>query len=119
MVLVLEPSIESLREAAKIRNKLKEQNGALRILSVVNHTKPESTYVLTLQDIEQVLQVPVDTVIPFEARLMQMLIDHEDILNQKGKLPSPIQALARAILGLSPVSRKPSLSLKRILGNRS
>lgn len=119
VVLVLEPSIESLREASKIRNELKEQNRALRILPVMNHTKPESAYVLTLQDIEQVLQVPVDTVVPFEARLMQMLIDHEDILKQTGKLSSPIQALVRSILGLGQISTKPSLSWKRFLRNRA
>lgn len=119
VVLVLEPSIESLREAAKIRNEIKEQNKAIRILLVVNYTKPEATYVLTLPEIEEVLKASIDIVIPFEARLMQMLIDRENILNQKGKLSAPLQALAKLILGISIANSNTSWSLKRLLRKRT
>ncbi|NOH36010.1 hypothetical protein [Vibrio chagasii] len=115
LVLVIEPSLESLRQASKVQAILQEEKSRIRLLTVVNYTKPNNAYTVSVQEIESVLRSSVDVCIPFEPRLAQLLMDKGSILTQTWPLTGSIMSLVRSVLGIKRTDESTRFSLKKLL----
>ena len=115
LVLVIEPSLESLRQASKVQAILREEKSRIRLLTVVNYTKPNNAYTVSVQEIESVLRTSVDVCIPFEPRLAQLLMDKGSILTQTWPLTGSITSLVRSVLGIKRTDESTRFSLKKLL----
>ncbi|MCB5362009.1 hypothetical protein CSB62_23780 [Vibrio splendidus] len=115
LVLVIEPSFESLRQASKVQAILQEEKSRVRLLTVVNYSKPNNAYAVSLKEIESVLRTSVDVCVPFEPRLAQVLMDKGNILSQTWPLTDSVISLVHSVLGIKQVVKSPKFSLKKLL----
>ena len=115
LVLVIEPSLDSLRQASKVQAILQEEKSQIRLLTVVNYIKPNNAYVVSLQEIESVLRTSVDVCVPFEPRLAQLFMDKGSILTQTWPLTESVMSLAHTVLGIKQTVKSTKFSLKKLL----
>lgn len=101
IVLVMEPSVSSVRDAARMRNKLLRHNpsSSLRLILVMNHTMPKKAATITTADAENFLKQKIDVEIPFCERLSSHILDNERIAKTSLKAAKPLKQLTSILLG--------------------
>lgn len=123
IVLVLEPTVSSLRDTARLKTRIEAHNtnDALRLLIVVNHIKPERFITVSMKEIEELLKQPIDVIIPYCPALNQTILMGKNASDSVLKMASPLRSLASLILGESIIEKKvwwqqwlPSFKAKRI-----
>lgn len=109
IVLVLEPTVSALRDAARLKTRIEENNSneSLRLLIVVNHSHPERTASVTLKDIEKLLVKPIDVVIPYCLQANQTIMSGQLASNSSLKMAMPLKNLASLILGEVQTEKTP------------
>lgn len=101
VILVFSPTVSSLRDAARIRQRLTEEAGDknLRMYLVLNYVNPESTATITLAEAEKYLHQKVDVIIPYVKKMDAFILEHKRISKMGGKAAKSISKLTSLIIG--------------------
>ncbi|MDB1123131.1 AAA family ATPase [Vibrio algarum] len=101
VILVLEPTVSSLRDAARIKQQLEDENqeSNMRMFIVLNYCVPTSSATVTLQEVEKFLRTDVDVVIPFVKRLDSYILERKRISKIGGKTEKALRKLVALIVG--------------------
>lgn len=108
IVLVIESSVSSLRDAARMRDSIRKvnQSNALRLILVLNNTMPKKATTVNRQDVENFLKQKIDIEIPFCEQLPATILDNKRIAKTSLKAAKPLQELTSVILGESAAPKK-------------
>lgn len=98
-VLVLEPTVSCLREAARVISGLDKYNSTVRCIVVLNYTIPEKSATVTKEEIEKYLRQPVDVTCPFESKFGSMVLEGKHLYKQTLPLSHSINRLTSLLLG--------------------
>ena len=103
VILVISPTISSLREAARINKDIKteaETKGTpLRIIVVLNYSLPEACATVSRDEIEEFLRKPIDIEIPYVKKLDAKILDNKRISDLRGQPSKSLHNLAALIFG--------------------
>lgn len=113
IVLVMSATVASVRDAARMRDKIKRLNSddSLRIILVMNHTHPKKAETLSKEDAEAFLKQPIDIEIPYCEQLPALILDNKRIAKSPLKAAEPLRQLTSTILGEKAGSTKKKRSL--------
>lgn len=114
MVLVLEPTVSSLREATKIKAHLDRAKSAARLIIVLNNTMQEKAASVSATEIAKNLRQAIDITCPFEEDINSLILQGKRIYQQKGKIGESLQHLTSLLIGESIEENKSSL-IKRLV----
>lgn len=103
LIVVIEPSVSSVRDANRVVSEIKKQrvelDHPLRVLVVLNQRQPEKFNSMTSVEIEKYLGSKIDITIPFVPQINQMKLYQSHIYNSKTKATKPLQHLVKLIMG--------------------
>ncbi|WP_434355710.1 hypothetical protein NF212_11430 [Parasalinivibrio latis] len=104
IVLILEPTVSSLREAAILNIELNKHrkdhhDHAIRIITVLNHNRPEKSASITDAEIEKYLGHKPDIVLPYVSSLNEQILRGEHIYLGKSQMSKQIKGLVKLIMG--------------------
>lgn len=114
MVMVIEPTVSSLREAARTMRRLEELGSTARILIVLNHTICQKSSTVTQQDVEKYLRQSINVVCPHEPKLGRMILDGKHLFQQDYPISQSLNKLTALLLGEAIETSKAPL-LKRLM----
>ncbi|GEA60670.1 AAA family ATPase [Vibrio comitans] len=104
-ILVIEPSVSSVRSAQRLLDKINEvaipQAARPRILIVLNFHRPEGSFNLTKEEVEKFVKHKIDVSIPFYKYAAKQLIDGNRIYDLEKGSNSGIADLTMLINGQS------------------
>lgn len=108
IVLVMSATVASVRDAARMREKIKKLNGSesLRLILVMNHILPIKSETLNKQDAETFLKQPIDIEIPFCDQLNAHILEKGRVARSSLKAAKPLRQLTSTILGEKANSSK-------------
>lgn len=113
IVVVIEPTVASLRDAARITTQLAQAQshsmtaGELRIITVLNYRLPSRYASVSLQEVEKYTGKPVDIIIPYEEKVDLLLLEGQRISYTKTKMGCQIKALSSLLLGEEKAVKNP------------
>ncbi|NLS13079.1 type II secretion system protein Z [Vibrio sp. SM6] len=114
IILVVAPTISSLREAARLNHLLQAESEAtgqkVRTLVVLNYNLPAVNATVTKTEVEQYLRRRVDVVVPFIKKVDAQILDDKRMSDARGKSGRALQSLAASIFG-EETPKRPLLSL--------
>ena len=111
VVLVIDQTVSSLREASRVLSVVKEKKLEMRFIIVVNNTKPEKYSTVDLKDIKKHIDRSVDVICPFEPKIGSALLHGESIHSKNMLISQSFNDVTALLLG--ETVKKPSL-LKRL-----
>jgi pilus assembly protein CpaE len=113
IVLVMAPTVSSVRDAARMRDKIQKINhsDSLRLIFVMNNMLPKKAQTLSLADAEAFLKRKIDIVIPYCEHLSFYILDDKRIAKTSLKPAKPLKELASVVLGESTEEKKRKRSL--------
>ena len=113
IVLVMAPTVSSVRDAARMRDKINRINrsDSLRLILVMNNSLPKKAQTLSLVDAEKFLKHKVDIVIPYCEQLPFYILDDKRIAKTSLKAAKSFKELASVVLGESKEENKKARSL--------
>lgn len=116
LVVVMEPTISSLRDTAILLNELKKRqqeqeddDRSVRIVVLLNHHRAPRLNTVNLDEIHKYLVCPIDINLPYELSIAEHILHGSHISSGRTKLAAQIQRLASLIMG-EEVKAKPKLS---------
>lgn len=113
IVVVIEPTVASLRDAARITTQITQAQShsttasELRILTVLNYRLPAKYASVSQQEVEKYTGKPIDIVIPYEEKVDLLLLEGLRIVDTKSKMALQIKALSSLLLGEESIIKKP------------
>lgn len=113
-VLVIEPTVSSVREARRLLAELKERLATCRIITVLNYSINEKAATLTIKEIEEATAARIDIVIPHEPQAGRIVLEGKRLYQQKLPIAQQLNNLTSLLLGESLETAKPSL-MSRLL----
>lgn len=103
IVLLLEPTVSSLREAGRIMTGIKsyiETNpDSLRVIVVVNNSRGGKFETVTPSEITHYLKHKIDISLPYAAEAGDIILQGERLIESRSKLAKPLKILTSLILG--------------------
>lgn len=114
IVLVMEPTVSSLRDASRICMQLQKLETKARIIVVVNHTFPEKHATVTREEIEKYLRRPIDVVCPFDSQISKAIFAGKHLHELKLPISKSIKQITAALLGEKLESTRVGLFSKLI-----
>lgn len=113
IVLVMSPTVSSVRDAARMREKIQKinQSDSLRLILVMNNTLPKKAQTLSLNDAEAFLKQKIDIEIPYCEEISFYILDDKRIAKTALKAAKPLKELTSVVLGESPEVKKTKRSL--------
>ncbi|WP_417347713.1 AAA family ATPase [Ferrimonas sp.] len=119
IVLVLEPSVTSLRNGQQLLEAVAKHNldsgDETRVLLVANYHRPESAFSLSLQEMKQYMEREMDIVIPFNKQTSHLVLEGRRLHKQESGKQKPLTALYRLINGqLAPQKSSPLTLFKEV-----
>jgi pilus assembly protein CpaE len=106
-IMVADQTLRSVRDTIRLRTTLGEGDGKRRNLLVVNRHGEGGRHAVTLQEMEDVLEVRPKTVIPFQPTLFTTVTGSTRIaVARYGKVGDAISALALGLSGRLPERRR-------------
>lgn len=106
LVLTLEPTVSSLRDAARVISELDKHRATVRCIVVLNYTVPEKSATVSIEEIEKYLQQAIDIVCPFEPNLGAMILKGKHLYQQNHPISQSVNRLTSLLLGQnSPKSK--------------
>jgi pilus assembly protein CpaE len=99
-VLVLDPSMSSLRQLHEWQQRFESQRAEQRVITVLNYNLPERHCLLSSKQFEDVLQRPLDHILPWQPERVSESLDlGVPLVNGRGKLASALMSLSQDIMG--------------------
>ncbi|NLS13782.1 P-loop NTPase [Vibrio sp. SM6] len=108
LVLLIEPTVSSVREAKRVLKNLELSNSTARCLFVLNYTITESAASVTLADIKSYLGREPDVIFPNEPKLSKAILESKHIYSQKSAMSQSLHKLTALLLG--QVDKQPKSS---------
>ena len=102
LVLVIEQSVSSLREASLVLNAVNEKKLAVRVIVIVNQIKPEKYSTVDLDGIEKYIDKKLDVLCPFEPKLGSILLRGESVHSKSLPISRSLSHLTSLLLGETP-----------------
>ncbi|MDA0148798.1 AAA family ATPase [Vibrio sp. LaRot3] len=103
IILVISPTISSLREAARQHKEIKElaetKSSPVRIIVVLNYSLPDSCATVSREEVEEFLRRPVDIVVPYMKKLDAHILDKKRVTDYRGQPAKAMENLAALIFG--------------------
>lgn len=103
-VLIIEPSVSSVREAGRIISALDKIGSPLRCILVMNYTRPELSATITRAEVEKCLGQKIDIVCDFDKTASKEIISGKHIYQLNNALSNQFHKLTSLILGQQNVS---------------
>ncbi|GLR73391.1 AAA family ATPase [Aliivibrio sifiae] len=107
VVLVIDQTVSSLREASRVLSSVKEKKLAMRFIIVVNNTKPEKYSTVDLKDIKKHIGKNVDVICPFEPKIGSALLLGESVFSKNMPISLSLNSITALLLG--ETLKRPSL----------
>ncbi|WP_372184420.1 CpaE family protein [Vibrio sp. 10N.222.55.F12] len=105
IIVVLEPSVSSVRNARTLLSALEQnqvsQSRRTRIITLANHHRPESTFVIGQGDITKYLESKVDIDMPYCKRLSHLIVEGKRAHKHEKSIRKTIEDLSNLINGQS------------------
>jgi len=106
-IVVADQTLRSVRDTVRLRAVLGDGDGKRRNLLVVNRHGEGGRHAVTLQEMQQVLEVKPNSVIPFQPTLFAMVTGSTKIAAaRRGKFREAISTLALGLSGRTPERRR-------------
>ena len=106
-IIVADQTLRSVRDTVRLRAVLGDGDGKRRNLLVVNRHGEGGRHAVTLQEMQQVLEVKPNSVIPFQPTLFAMVTGSTKIAAaRRGKFREAISTLALGLSGRTPERRR-------------
>jgi pilus assembly protein CpaE len=103
LILLLEPTVSSVRSAKKMSIRLneaiKKSGKSIKLLFVLNHHRSKTHSAFSEQEISKVLGTSIDHELPFEAHTDKILLTGQRLYTSSAKLAQPLQNLVTEIMG--------------------
>ncbi|QUM81967.1 chromosome partitioning protein ParA [Moritella sp. 5] len=113
-VLIIDPTVSSVREAGRVMSVLNEIGAPLRCILVMNHTRPETSASITRSEIENFLGEKIDVVCAFDKNACKDIIEGKHLYQLNTALSRDLHKLTGLILGQQFIPYK-GFSIKRLL----
>jgi pilus assembly protein CpaE len=109
-VLVIDPTVSSVREAARLKERVHKLNSnpALRLITVLNHTVANKLATAGKQEAETILKQPIDIEIPYCDAINATILEDKRVVASKLKAAEPLKQLTSLLLGETLVQAKGS-----------
>ncbi|MEZ8605148.1 AAA family ATPase [Vibrio splendidus] len=119
IVVVLEPTVSSAREAKRTLQSINHIDSKVRCVFVLNYTMPANSATISQEEINKFLNIDVDIIIPHEVKFGGIVLEGEQHLFQS-KLPISrnLNNLTSLLLGEQRKNIKPSM-MDRFFRRRS
>ncbi|WP_068716658.1 AAA family ATPase [Vibrio tritonius] len=107
IILVLSPTVSSLRDAGRLKLLLDKVplSERPRVLVVVNHTCPEKFSTVTFSEIEKFLEIKPDAIVPFISNFGEEILNGKRLAKLNNKSSVPIRALASLVVGEKTIAK--------------
>jgi pilus assembly protein CpaE len=106
-IMVADQTLRSVRDTIRLRTALSDGDGKRRNLLVVNRHGENGRHAVTLQEIQQILEVKPQSVIPFQPTRFTTATGSTKIAAaRQGKFSNAISALALGLSGRLPERRR-------------
>lgn len=103
IILLLEPSVSSLREAGRyvkgINEAIENQTHAVRLIIVVNNPRGSDCDTVSDSEISHFLKHKIDVHMPFEPKGEDIILQGKHLYDNRSKLAKPLKNLTSLILG--------------------
>ncbi|WED22299.1 P-loop NTPase [Vibrio sp. JC009] len=101
LVLIMDPTVSAMRDYNRLVTLVRkmDKENQIRLITVMNCTRPKQTNSVNKNDIEKFALAPVDIRIPFDARVNERILTGERIFNSSSSAAKSISLLASMILG--------------------
>lgn len=110
LVLLLEPSISSLRAAKKIHTQtlehIKNNELNIKLIIVLNHHRDKAVDTISTHEIKKILGCHIDYTLPYDVNTNNFLIRGKKLFNSQSQLAQPLTTLVADILGITPKHKK-------------
>ena len=120
IVLVMSPTVSSVRDAARMRDKIQKVNtrDSLRLILVMNHVLPAKAETLSKEDAEAFLKQTIDIDIPYCEQLSLYILEDKRIAKTSLKAAKPLKELSSVVLGETVHQKKSKSSLFSLIKDR-
>ena len=108
MVLVIAPTVASVREAAKVKAQFTNEKSSARFFIVLNYTMVEKNATVTPEEVEKFLRQPIDIICPFEPNSDAITLEGKHLFQQKGEMAKSLHRLVSLLVGEALENDKPS-----------
>ena len=99
IVIVLSPTVSSLREATKFQLRIKKQASSAKVLFVLNYTIAEKFATVTQEEIVKYIGQPIDVIFPLDSHLDASLLDKKRLHQSSSPMSSSLKVLTSLLLG--------------------
>jgi len=117
LILLLEPSISSLRAAKRIHAQtldyIKTNSLNIKVIIVLNHHREKAVNTISTHEIKKILGCSIDYTLPYDVNINNLLIRGKKLFSSQNNLAQPLSSMVADILGVNR-NNKTSL-LKSIL----
>ncbi|NOH26157.1 AAA family ATPase [Vibrio europaeus] len=114
IVLLIEPTVSSVREAKRTMRSLEMADSSARCLFVLNYTVAEKAATISPADIKEFLGREPDVVLPNEPRMSKLVLEQKHIYQHDYPVSQNLHKLTAMLLGQSDEGGKNSW-LRRML----
>lgn len=113
ILIVIEPTVSSLREAKRAQKYIEAQNSHARVVNVLNYTMPENAATITESDIKDYLGHAPDVICPFEPKMGKMILDRTHMFQAQLPFGRSVFNITQLLLGLE--EQKGASFIQRLL----
>ncbi|WP_191602899.1 AAA family ATPase [Marinomonas algicola] len=124
LILVLEPSVSSLRESVKLIKRIRNiQNNSeskknLRIIVIVNHHRHKKMETVSIEEISKYLSHKVDYELPYEENIALDISKGKRVIDSGSRFSQNIIKLSSQIVGENKSFQKKKSYLSRLLSKK-
>lgn len=117
VIVVVEPSVSSVRNARRLIDRINtlqvSDQQKLRVITVLNTHRPDSTFALKKSEVEGYLSVPVDVELGYCKSLARILLEGKRAHKHDKPMQQAFDSLSRLINGQVREKRRPLKQLLR------
>ena len=106
-LLVMDPSLAAVRDAARILKLLEKGAEAQKTLVVLNRVRPGGRADVPLDKINEFIDHPIDLVVPFDRKKLALAsLNGEPVARRKSPVTDAYQRLAAELVGHGDAKRR-------------
>jgi len=106
LMLVVEPTVSSLRDAAQIVTAVRDAGGITQIRVVINYSRPDKSATVSAEEVESYLGIKVDAILPFDPKLNRVVLKGQGISKSKSAFANEVRKITSLLLGEKLVAKK-------------
>ncbi|MGF1686537.1 chromosome partitioning protein ParA [Photobacterium japonica] len=122
VIVVLEPSVASVRNARKLIEKLNNlqisDRSKVRVIPLLNIHRPLNSFALNKQEVEQYLQTPVAIELEYNRHIARLIIEGKRAHKHDKQMQQAFDELARLINGQASTNSNTPISWVKKVFNR-